>query len=51
MSLFIESLKRLYKDNKVSKEKINQLKTKGTISENERIYILEEGENNVHNIN
>lgn len=40
MNLFVESLRRLYNDNKVDEEKINQLKDKGSINEDEQKYIL-----------
>lgn len=49
--LFIESLKRLYKDNKINAEKINELVKKGTITEKDKDYILEEGGKDVHDIN
>ena len=38
--LLVESIKRLYKDNKISEEKLNELVGKGTISEKEKRYIL-----------
>lgn len=38
--LLIESLKRLYKDNKINEEKLNLLVIKGTINEKEKKYIL-----------
>ena len=38
--LLIESLKRLYKDNKINEEKLNILVIKGTINEKEKKYIL-----------
>lgn len=49
--LFIESLKRLYRDKKVSIDKINELVENGKITVKDRDYILEEGGNDVHNIN
>lgn len=39
--LFIESLKRLYKDKKVTEEKILELFESGKITEKEKLYILE----------
>lgn len=41
MSQFIESLKRLYKDGKVTKEKIVKLYVSGKITEKEKMYILD----------
>lgn len=40
MNLFVESLRRLYEGKQIDEEKINQLKDKGSISEDERKYIL-----------
>ena len=37
---FIESMKRLYAQNKVSKEKIIELCNEGKITEFEKLYIL-----------
>ncbi len=41
MNQFVESMKRLYKDGKVNKEKIVELFVSGKISEEEKLYILE----------
>ena len=41
MNQFVESMKRLYKDGKVSKEKIVNLYESGKITEQEKLYILE----------
>lgn len=49
--LFIESLKRLYRDQKVTAEKIDNLVKNGTITEKDKNYILEKGGNDVHNTN
>lgn len=38
---FVESLKRLYKDGKVSEEKILELYEGGKITEEEKLYILD----------
>lgn len=38
--LLVESLRRLYTDNKIDIEKINQLVVKGIIDEKDRKYIL-----------
>ena len=38
---FVESLKRLYKDGKVTEEKIVELYESGKITEEEKMYILE----------
>lgn len=38
---FVESLKRLYKDGKVTEEKICELYVSGKITEEEKMYILE----------
>ena len=40
-SVFVESLKRLYKDGKVTEEKIVELFVSGKITEKEKVYILE----------
>lgn len=40
MNQFVESMKRLYKDGKVTKEKICELYVGGKISEEEKDYIL-----------
>lgn len=39
--LFIESLRRLYKDGKIEKNKIVELFESGKISEKEKLYILD----------
>ena len=39
--LFIESLKRLYRDGKIDKEKIVELYESGKITEKEKMYILD----------
>lgn len=39
-SVFVESMRRLYKDNKVGKKKILELFESGKISEEEKSYIL-----------
>ncbi len=41
MNQFVESMKRLYKDGKVTKEKIVELYESGKITEREKLYILE----------
>lgn len=41
MNQFVESLKRLYKDMKVTEEKIVELYVSGKITEEEKVYILE----------
>lgn len=41
MNQFVESMKRLYKDGKVTKEKIVELCESGKITEKEKVYILE----------
>lgn len=38
---FVESMKRLYKDMKVTKEKIVKLFESGKITEKEKLYILD----------
>lgn len=40
MSIIIESLKRLYADSKINKEKIENLCENGKITEEEKNYIL-----------
>lgn len=40
MNQFVESMKRLYKDKKVSEDKIIELFNNGKISESEKLYIL-----------
>lgn len=41
MSILIESIKRLYRDGKVSKEKIFKLYESGKITEEDKLYILD----------
>lgn len=41
MNQFVESMKRLYKDMKVSKEKVVELYVSGKITEEEKLYILD----------
>ena len=41
MNQFVESMKRLYKDKKVSEEKIVELYESGKITEKEKLFILE----------
>lgn len=41
MNQFVESLKRLYKDMKVTEEKILELYESGKINEEEKLYILD----------
>lgn len=41
MNQFVESLKRLYKDGKVTEEKIVELYVSGKINEEEKLYILD----------
>lgn len=41
MNQFVESLKRLYKDGKVTEEKIYELYESGKITEEEKMYILD----------
>lgn len=41
MSIFVESLKRLYVDGKVNEEKILELRKNGKITEEELNYILD----------
>lgn len=38
---FVESMKRLYKDGKITKEKICELCVSKKITEKEKVYILE----------
>lgn len=40
MNLFVESMKRLYANGKVSKEKIESLYVECKITEEEKLYIL-----------
>ena len=44
MNQFIESLKRLYEQDKITKEKIIDMCVKGTISESDKEYNLERKE-------
>lgn len=44
MSQFVESLKRLYIRDKISKDKLEQLKIENKITEKEFIYIVKGGE-------
>lgn len=39
-SVFVESMRRLYRDGKVGKEKIVELFESGKITEEEKLYIL-----------
>lgn len=39
--LFVESIKRLYDDGKISKEKVIELYESGKITEEEKVYILD----------
>ena len=41
MSVFIESLKRLYQSGKLNEEKIVELYVSGKITEEEKLYILD----------
>lgn len=41
MNQFVESMKRLYKDGKVTEEKIMELKKNGKLTMDETNYILE----------
>ena len=41
MSVFIESLKRLYQSGKLNEEKIVELYVSGKITEDEKLYILD----------
>lgn len=43
--LFVESIKRLYKDGKVSKEKVLELFKNKKVTEEEMLYILETDSN------
>lgn len=40
MNQFVESLKRLYKDNKIEENKVIELYKNNKITESEKIYIL-----------
>ena len=40
MNQFVESLRRLYLDNKVSKDKVVELCESGKLSEEDKMYIL-----------
>ena len=40
MNIFVESLKRLYKDKKINKEKVVELFNNGKITMDEKDYIL-----------
>ena len=42
MKLLVESLKRLYEDKKITKEKIFEMHLKNLITDDERDYILDE---------
>ena len=46
MNIFVESLKRLYENNKVNIEKLNQLVSDKKISETDLNYILRKEERN-----
>lgn len=39
-SVFVESMRRLYRDGKVKKEKVVELFESGKITEEEKLYIL-----------
>ena len=39
-SVFVESMRRLYRDGQVKEEKINLLFSEGKITEEEKLYIL-----------
>lgn len=41
MNQFVESIRRLYKDEKVSKQKVIELFVSGKITEEEKLYILD----------
>lgn len=41
MSLFVQSMKRLYVNSKVDKKKIEALCNEGKITEEEKLYILD----------
>ena len=41
MNQFVESMKRLYKNGKVTEEKIIDLYKSGKITEKEKVYILD----------
>lgn len=49
--LLVESFKRLYKDKKISEEKLIQLVKNRTISEKEKDYILGKEELDVYDFN
>ena len=40
MNVFVESLRRLYSDGKISKEKVVELCESGKLSEEDKMYIL-----------
>lgn len=40
MSILVESLKRLYSNYRITKESVIELCNKGTISEEDKLYIL-----------
>lgn len=40
MNVFVESLRRLYEQNKITEEKVNELKNKGSINNDEYKYII-----------
>ena len=40
MSIFVESIKRLYANYRITKESVIELYDKGTISEEDKLYIL-----------
>lgn len=40
MNILVESLKRLYSQYRITKESVNELFEKGTITEEDKIYIL-----------
>lgn len=39
-SVLVDSLKRLYENNKITENKVDEMCDKGTISENDKKYIL-----------
>ena len=47
MNQFIESLSRLYKDNKIDKKKLNSLLSSKKINQQEYNYILKQKEDSV----
>ena len=49
--LLVESLKRLFEDNKIDNDKLIQFVEKGTISEKEKNYILGKEELDVYHFN